>query len=127
MKKDDHAAIGIITIGGFKLLIVEQKDAQTHRSITYKNSFFKNFFFSFFIVFKKKKYLMMKHVLRTIRDKYEILGIIGEGRFFKSFFVLSLFYIFKTKGAYGVVLKDQKKVCFRNEKEKKKKRFSFSI
>jgi hypothetical protein len=45
--KDDHAAIGIITIKGFKLLIVVQKDAQTHRSIAYKNSLYKKFFLLF--------------------------------------------------------------------------------
>jgi hypothetical protein len=59
-KKDDHVAIGIIKIRGFRLLIVVQKDTQTHRSITYKNSLLQEkkrflFFLPFFIIFILKK------------------------------------------------------------------------
>jgi hypothetical protein len=51
----------------------------------------------------------MKHIPGKVKDKYEILGIIGEGRVFLFEVLVSLFYI--VKGAYGVVLKARKKVC----------------
>ena len=55
---------------------------------------------------------MMKNVPSNVKDKYEILGIIGEGIEFYLFFCILL--IILIKGAYGVVLKARKKVDIRN-------------
>ena len=49
----------------------------------------------------------MKNVPSGIKDKYEILGIIGEGKNFLVSF--SIFHLFTT-GSYGVVLKARKRV-----------------
>jgi len=52
----------------------------------------------------------MKHVPGTVKDKYEILGVIGEGR---KIFLFSIYHNFiynLKKGSYGVVVKARKKV-----------------
>ena len=68
----------------------------------------------------------MKHIPSCVKEKYELLDVIGEGnklsntRFIKnSYKYFFFFFIYKNqKGSYGVVLKARKKVI---EKKKNKK------
>jgi hypothetical protein len=53
----------------------------------------------------------MKHLPSNVKDKYEILSVIGEGKDFYIFLIIIiLFIILKIKGSYGVVLKARRKV-----------------
>jgi hypothetical protein len=49
----------------------------------------------------------MKHIPSAVKDKYDILGVIGEGR--EIFLICNYYASFKI-GSYGVVLKARKKV-----------------
>lgn len=63
-------------IEGFRLLIVVEKDRQTFRSkIFYEFSFYSNHSFQ----------TNMKHIPSAVKEKYDILGVIGEGTDFLRF------------------------------------------
>lgn len=49
----------------------------------------------------------MKHIPSAVKEKYDILGVIGEGRMISSASLIDLLCVI---GAYGVVLKARKKV-----------------
>jgi hypothetical protein len=51
----------------------------------------------------------MKHIPSAVKEKYDILGVIGEGRIFTIIFIN---YTSLETGSYGVVLKARKKVFF---------------